>query len=135
MEQQDYLQRQIDQLGRVLGKVLLDLFGFKSQGQMNAGIEMTNQAIKGELDLDIQDILGIPTARFIDMLTTHKHLTNDNLHKLAEILLFIADNKQNDNKELYEKCLTIYEYLEKVENVYSLDRQWKIQQLKNIHKL
>jgi hypothetical protein len=26
----------------------------------------------------------------------------------------------------------IYEYLEKAENIYSLDRQWKIERIKNV---
>lgn len=132
MEQQDYLKRQIDQLGRVLGKIFSDLLGLKSQGQIDDGIEITNQALKDELDLDIQKLLDIQTDDFIDTLKIEKSLTNDNLDKLAEILLLIADNRQTDNKKLYEKCLTIYAYLEKDENIYSLDRQWKIERIKNV---
>ena len=131
MEQQDYLKRQIDQLGQVLAKIFSDLLGLKNYGQINAGLEITNQTLKNELDFDIQDLLDIPTDIFIDTLTTQKGLTNNNIDKLAEILLLIAENRQDDNKKLFEKCLTIYEYLEKVENVYKLDRQWKINRIKN----
>lgn len=132
MEQQDYLKKQIDQLGKVLGKIFSDLLGLKSNGQINAGLEITNQTLKKELDLDIQNLLDIPIDDFVNTLRTHKNLTNDNLDKLAEILLLIADNKQTDNKKLYEKCLTIYEYLKKAENIYSLDRQWKMERIKNV---
>lgn len=131
MEQQDYLKKQIDQLGQVLAKIFSDLLGLKNNGQINAGLKITNQTLKNELDFDIQDLLDIPTDKFIDTLTKQKNLTNDNLDKLAEILLLIADNRQDDNKKLYEKCLTIYEYLEKVENIYTLDRQRKMNRIKN----
>lgn len=131
MEQRDYLKKQIDQLGQVLAKIFSDLLGLKNSGQINAGLEITSQALKNELNIDIQALLNIPTDNFIDTLTTQKNLTNDNLDKLAEILLLIADNRQDDNKKLYEKCLTIYEYLEKVENIYTLDRQWKMKRIKN----
>lgn len=131
MEQQDYLKKQIDQLGQVLAKLFSDLLGLKNSGQINAGLDITNQTLENELDFDIQDLLEIPTDKFIDTLTTQKNLTNDNLEKLAEIFLLIADNRQDDNKKLYEKCLTIYEYLEKVENIYTLDRQWKMKRIKN----
>lgn len=131
MEQRDYLKKQIDQLGQVLAKIFSDLLGLKNSGQINAGLEITSQALKNELDIDIQALLDIPTDNFIDTLTSQKNLTNDNLDKLAEILLLIADNRQDDNKKLYEKCLTIYEYLEKVENIYTLDRQWKMKRIKN----
>lgn len=33
MEQQDYLMKQIDQLGRTLGQILLDLLGKKTMGE------------------------------------------------------------------------------------------------------
>lgn len=133
MEQQDHLKKQIDQLGRVLGKILSDLLGLKNQGQINDGIEITNQALKGELDLDMQALIDIQTDNFINTLKIEKNFNNENLDKLADVLLLIADNKQDkDKKMLYEKCLTIYEYLEKTENVYSLDRQWKIERIKNV---
>ncbi len=132
MEQQDYLKKQIDQLGQVLAKILSDLLGLKNKGQINNEIELTNQTLKTEIDFDIQELLDIPTDDFVNTLKKQKNLTNDNLAKLVEILLLIADNGQTDNKKLYEKCLTIYEYLEKAENIYSLDRQWKIERIKNV---
>lgn len=130
MEQQDYLKRQIDQIGRILGKILADFIGLKNKGQFNEGIELTNQSLKSELDFDIDELINIPTDQFISTLISKKNLTNESLHKLAEILLLIADNRQENTKKLYEKCITFYEYLEKVENVYSLDRQWKMKRLK-----
>jgi hypothetical protein len=132
MEQRDYLKKQIDQLGQVLGKIFSDLLGLKSNGQINGGLEISNQTLKNELDLDIQNLLDIPTDDFVNTLRTQKNFTNDNLDKLAEIILLIADNEQTDNKKLYKKCLMIYEYLEKAENIYSLDRQWKIERIKNV---
>lgn len=132
MEQRDYLNKQIDQLGQVLAKIFSDLLGLKNSGQINAGLEITNQTLKSKLDFDIRDLIDIPTDDFINTLKEQRNLTNDNLDKLAEILLIIADNRQTDKKKLYEKCLTIYEYLENTENVYSLDRQWKIERIKNV---
>ena len=131
MEQQDYLKRQIDQLGKVLAKIFSDLLGVKNSGQISIGLEITNQTLKSELNFDIQDLIDIPTDDFINSLK-EQNLTDDNLDKLAEILLLIADNRQADNKTLYEKCLTIYKYLEKTKNIYSLDRQWKIERIKNV---
>lgn len=132
MEQHDYLQRLIEQLGRVLGKISSYLLVLKSKGQIESGIETTNQALKGELDLDIQELTNIPTDNFIETLKAKKSINNENLNKLADILLIIAENRQDkDNKTLYEKCLTIYEYLENVENFYSIIRQEKITRIKN----
>ncbi|MDA0783860.1 MAG: hypothetical protein O2814_04860 [Bacteroidetes bacterium] len=131
MEQRDYLKKQIDQLGQVLAKLFSDLLRLKNGGQINAGLEITDQTLKNELDYDVHDLLDFPTDNFIDTLTTQKGLTNENLDKLAEILLLIADNREDDNKKLFEKCLIIYEYLEKVDSIYSLDRYWKMKRIKN----
>lgn len=59
MEQRDYLKKQIDQLGQVLAKIFSDLLGLKNSGQINAGLEITSQALKNELDIDIQALLDI----------------------------------------------------------------------------
>jgi hypothetical protein len=132
MEQQDYLKRQIDQLAQALGKMLSGIIGLKNKGQVNEGIEIAYQTLKSEIDLDIQKLVDGPND-FIDTLITEKNFNNESLEKLADILLTIADNRQDDNtKTLYKKCLTIYEYLEKAENVYSIDRQWKMERIKNV---
>jgi len=125
--------RQFDQVGQVLGKILSDLLGLKSQGKVNDGIEIVNQVLKENLDLDIQKLLNIQLDDFINTLKTEKGFNNESLDKLADILTIIAENRQNkDKKMLYERCLIIYEYLEKTENVYSVDRKWKIEQIKNM---
>ena len=61
MEQRDFLQKQIDQLGRVLGKLLADLIGLQNQGEVSEGIEITSQKLKDELDLDLE---SLPIACF-----------------------------------------------------------------------
>ncbi|MDR2409228.1 MAG: hypothetical protein LBE13_14090 [Bacteroidales bacterium] len=133
MEQEDYLKKQIEQMGRTLGAILSNLIGSKNAGKINEGIEITNQALKTELDFDIQEVMDIRTDDFIDIFISEKKFTSNSFEKLAEILLLIADNKESKEKELlYEKCLIIFEYLERVENTYSLDRQRKIEQIKEI---
>jgi len=133
MEQEDYLKRQIDQLSRILGKILSGMLGLKNQGQISESIEITNQTLKKELELDIQELIDIETDNFIKTLKSEKDFTDESLDKLAEILWIIADNrKDGDRKKVYLKCLTIYEYLGKVEKTYSIDRQMKIAQIKNM---
>lgn len=65
MEQEDYLKRQIDQLGRVLGKILADLMELKAQGQVGGGMEAASQALKNELGLNIDELTTIPAEKFI----------------------------------------------------------------------
>jgi len=130
MIRQDFIIKQINQLGQVLARLLSDLQGLKSSGQKSAGLEITNQTLKNELDLDVQDLIDIPTDNFIDTLTDQKNITIESLEKLAEILVLIADNNHEDSQIMYQKCVLIYEYLEKAEDSYTLHRQWILQRIK-----
>lgn len=131
MVQQDYFMRQIDQLGRVLGKILSDIIGIKQKGQTSLDFEFAYQIFKSELDIDIDKLLTIPNNDFINILKNKKGFNNENLDKLADIFWEIADNNEQ-SKYICKKCLIIYEYLEKTETTYSFDRNFKIERLKNI---
>ncbi len=130
MEQQDYLKRQIDQLGRVLGKIIADFIKMKNEGQATDGIEMSTQSLKREIDLDVLEMIILNPEEFINVLKNQKNFDHENLEKLAEIFSLIAVDTHNNQKEIYQKCLLIYEFLEKEKQVYSLSIQWKIQQIK-----
>jgi len=140
MQQEDWLIRQINQLGRVLGKILSDLLGLKAQGRVSEGIEVAEQALKGELDLDINDLAAMPSERFIITLREEKQFTDDNFKMLADIFLILSeelDQNDRDNekkKQLLEKALIIYEHLDKTGSTYSFERHNKIEKIKN-HRL
>ena len=65
MQQEDFIKRQIDQLGRVLAKILSDLSGLKTQGSLSERIEVVDQTLKNSLDLGIEDLISIPPNKFI----------------------------------------------------------------------
>ncbi|MCK9400542.1 MAG: hypothetical protein M0Q51_11185 [Bacteroidales bacterium] len=137
MQQEDWLIRQINQLVRVLGKILADLLGLKTQGRVSEGIEAAEQALENELGLNIDDLTAIPTENFIQTLQESKQFSNDNFEMLADIFLIIAeelDQRGMDDgkkKKLYERALTIYEHLDKTGSTYSFDRHNKIEKIKN----
>ena len=56
MEQRDLLKDQIEQLGKVLAKILPDFLGLKSEGQISQGIEITNHRLRSELDIEIEEL-------------------------------------------------------------------------------
>jgi ABC-type proline/glycine betaine transport system ATPase subunit len=137
MEQQDYLKRQIDQMAKVLGKIIADITGLKDQGKVNEGMEIADQTMKSELALDMGDLLKIPKNEFIDTLLNKKQVHYENLEQFAEMLSELADGwlKQDDNekaKGLYEKTLAIYEYLEETGSAFSFARNMKKQQINSI---
>jgi hypothetical protein len=137
MQQEDYIKKQIDQLGRVLGKILSDLLELKSQGSLSERIEIVDQPLKNSLNLDIEDLITIPTDNFIDTLKAENKLTNDNFEILANLLFHLADevddrdNIYEKKSLLYQRSLVIYEYLNSTSSTYSFDRHLKVEKIKN----
>ena len=138
MEQEDYLKRQIDQLGRVLGKILANLTGLTTPGQSVDSIEATDQALKSELGLNLNDLSAIPADKLIKILQDEKKLHADQYEILAEILLLIAENAEGSNivshmkRDLLQRSLLLFEYADGSGTTYSFDRHLKIAHLKNL---
>lgn len=141
MEQEDYIKKQIDRLGQVLGKILADLLGFKNQADILSGIESVNQVFKSELDLDLEEFITVSPEKFMNTLLETKKFSEENLEKLSTIffLLAIESNKGNaENKRvkcLYEKSLCILEHIDRISSCYSIERNSKIEDIKTrIHE-
>ena len=135
MEQRDYLKRKIDQLAQVFGKLLLTLIERKKKGQVREGIEVADQALKSELDLDIDRLLAIPSDQLVETLTKRETLPNQNIEKLADIMFELAEgfdleNEQEKATDLYKKTLLIYEHLDNTGWDYAFDRYFKIEKIK-----
>jgi hypothetical protein len=132
MYSRDYLKKQIDELGQVLAKLASDLLKLKNAGNTNAGIEATNEVLQEKLAIDLPQLLSIPDDTFIEELK-NKKITDDNLNRLADILLVLAeaaDEKDARQKEMYEKCLLLLEHVQKSDSTYSTERHEKIERIK-----
>lgn len=132
MERRDYFKKQIDQLGRVLGKILSDLLGQKNNGRVEEGISAATQALNDTAAIDLEEFIAIPTEELISFLQETKGFTNENQELLADTLLVIAENDPDDAKvqKLTCRCLVIYEHLEKTSQTFSLSRRFKIDAIK-----
>jgi hypothetical protein len=58
------------------------LLGLKNKAQLSEGIEMTNHSLKSELDLNLEEIIRIPSKDFITKLLSKGKLTGENLENL-----------------------------------------------------
>jgi hypothetical protein len=136
LEIEDYLIRQISQLGRVLGKILAGLLGLKANGQINSGIEAANQDLRNELGFDADALASMPFDSFIKKFPSAGKLNCDNFEILADILFIMPEELTESNldiekrKRLLERSLAILEYIENTSLVYSMERNVKIEKLK-----
>jgi len=135
MIQDDYFLKQIDILGRTLGKILANLLNLKSQGEIIEVIEITAQSLKSELDLNLNELLNTSNTNLIKFLQDDKKFNADHLEKIAEILFELGSLINNDIKiNVLEKSLTIYDYLNNKSLTYSHDRIRKVEKIRTILK-
>ncbi|MEI6884555.1 MAG: hypothetical protein WCO02_08710 [Bacteroidota bacterium] len=137
MEQEDFLKRQIDQLGRALGRILAGLMGLKVRLQSSPGIEAADHALKTELGLNLDDLCLIPAESFLTAMIDTKKFSDNNFEQLAEIMFLVAEDLNIKGagalkaEKLYERALLIFEILDKTSTTYSFDRHRKIEKIKN----
>ena len=132
MEQRDYLLRQAELFGQVLGKLLAKLLNIKNQEQTSSALEITNQAFSEDLGLDMNALIVLDTNDLINLLVAENKFSNENLERLADIFFIIAENSSHEERNLLnKKCLAMYETIEVSDPAYSINRQFKMEQIKN----
>ena len=133
MRQDDYFLRQIDIMGRILGKILTDLLKKKGTGEIMDSVEVTAQSLKSELDIDLNSLLLVNNENLVEFLKTEKKFGEQHLEKMAELFFILGQDLKNEKVLLFlEKSVTIYEYLNKTSSTYSLDRIYKIDKIKKM---
>lgn len=125
MEQRDLIKSQIEQLGRVLGKIFADFLGLKSSGQIEQGIEMTNEQLKSELDIDIDILVGLSKDELKKYLIERK-MTIGHFETLAEYIKEIGESNvaydKNKAKIYLIKSLELLDLEDEMSKTISFER-------------
>ncbi|GAA3560104.1 hypothetical protein [Snuella lapsa] len=125
MEQRDLLKDQIEQLGKVLAKILSDFLGLKSKGQGSQKIEITDQRLLSELDIDIKMLADFTKKELKNYFIARKFTAN-HLEILSDYLNETGKVENALNKEEVKIRLRIavelLEIADEISNTLSLDR-------------
>ncbi len=105
MEQRDYLKDQVEEMGRVLGKVLADFLGLKNTGKVTEGIKLANQAFKSQLDIEPNLLLSL-TKEELKQYCLARKLNATHLDHLSNYLQEVGEFNRNTDNEYGMKCLT-----------------------------
>ncbi len=138
MEQEDYLKRQIDVLGQVLGRMLAKLPGSGSLGLSIENLEEVNQGLKNQLGLDFEKLESISPDQFVKNLQAGREWNENNLDKLSDLLMMLAadlrqkETEKNKIRHLADKSLAIQEYIDRTSLTYSFDRHRKMEEIKKM---
>jgi hypothetical protein len=135
---EDTFKKQIDELGKVLARLLTGLLGFKNQGKIEEGVDFVNQNFHTESGLDFNDILSVPPNKLAEFLGQEHQITNENIDRLAEIFYELADgfdsSKDVLSRSYFERSLALHEYLSRTDSTYSLERHYKMEDIKSALK-
>ena len=132
MEQRDFLKLQIEQQGRALGQLFARFLGLKSQGNAEEAIEITNESLRTEFNVDIDQLLSLSPSDLNDYLTQRK-LTGESLMPLADYLMALAEiswpTQQSRAVVMYRRVLLLYAIMDASADSYSLSRFEKEQHI------
>ena len=92
MERRDLIKHQIEQLGRVLGKILADFLGMKSTGKVSQGIEIVNRQLDNVLGLNLDALLTL-SEHELEAFFLNKNITAEQLETLSDLLKEIGESK------------------------------------------
>lgn len=138
MIQRDFIKRQLEELGRAIRKIIADLLKLKELGKLDEGIVIAQETLKSTFDMDIENILSLPLNNFVETLIKEKKYRSVHLNYLGDVLfaaaeLFEQKGEKKKSNELNQRVLIIFNYVNQTEKTFSLERNNKIEKIKNKH--
>lgn len=135
MLKRDYLVKQFEEFGRVIGVIL----GLKKDGKFSGLSELINESVKKYTAIEIEYVESLANENLIEILTEEKKLTDEQLKMLADLLFekgnYYSATNTTDTKSTncYKKSLVIYTFLKAHATLsYSLDMHYKLEILEKM---
>lgn len=137
MEQRDLIKDQIEQLGRVLGKIFADFTGLKSQGRVSQAIEISNEKLQTQLDIDIDKIISLNSEE-LEEYVVKKELTFEHIEVLSEYLTEIGKVQMEQNREnakrIFIKAIELLDISDGISQTMCFTRMDKKSNIENLLK-
>ena len=128
MVRRDIIKDEIERLGKAIGRIIADLFGLTSTGNVEEGIEVTQEQFQNELDIDVNQLIQMPKEKLPDFfnernfIPEHIELMADYFFSVGEHLLTLDSTKANDT---LQRSLDLYELADHISNAASFERMDK----------
>mgnify|MGYP001575692984 CR=1 FL=1 len=133
-EKRDYLMMQIEELGRVLGKILTHILDLKSSTNVIDYKQEISQIFLSETIVDFPFILNSCKNEFEDYISDKFSNHSELYVSLAQILYELSGLESNNQKkiELYEKALILYQLSIDISKTFNVE---VFNKMKLIHSL
>ncbi len=127
----------MDQMARVLGKLLADLLGLKSEGKILEAHDLTLEVFSKDIGFDFEEIKNTPPELLLDFLIEKKQFSDEHIQHVANILFELGLEKDPstgsgrvEKKNLYNRAYVLFEYLNSVGTTFSFDFLLKMNRIK-----
>lgn len=136
MLKRDFLQKQLEQLGIVIAKLIEKMTQLQSGADVQGIQKISDEVLQSEFDLNLETILALQEEAFISMLSENKKFSTGHLSLLAEVLFKLGESYERAGNPLFanninKKTLLLLEYVTETDKTFSADRQEKINDLKS----
>lgn len=126
MQQRDFLRDQIEQMGKVLGKVVAEFLDLKLKGDVNNAIEVTRQQLNSQLDLDINKLVLLSRDE-LEAFLLERQFTDLHMDLLAKLLFEVGcayKTKENPTQSLsyLQGTQRLIQLAEKHSSTFTFDR-------------
>jgi hypothetical protein len=134
MEQRDFLLREIEKMGAIIGTIRQKLFGGTDELSISveSRAEVLNEMLLSEACIDLDELLVMDAATTDKYLAAGEGFNVANIELLAQTLSDIGMNGGTPASfALLEKALQLYEICNLRDRTYSFTREAAISQLRD----
>lgn len=135
MGQEDYLLREIEKIAIMLKFILNKLTGSKenSATAFEQQINEAKELLLTELNFDLEKFISLSEFDSAEYISHFKGNNPVNLELLAEIIFQTGiKHSKGDQTVYFDKALQIYELCNLTDNTYSIERENRINTLRNL---
>ena len=135
MEQKDYLLREIEKIGLLLRAILNKLKLSSDNGAITIEKQFEDEKamLLNEVGFNIDEFASRNDSEIEQYLSKYEGIRDGNFELLADVLMEAGFNAENNMTTAYfEKALRLYELCNSLDKTYSVERESKIKELRNI---
>ncbi len=127
------LKDEIEQVLKVMAKILSDISGISSHGQYYATIDASVRDLKNELNIDVNFILDL-SYEVLENYISESKLSENVILNLADVFVEIGkvsiENNKSNGKLYLEKALELFDIVNIMSSIFSINRMNKIKEVK-----
>ncbi|MGV6861903.1 MAG: hypothetical protein ACWA41_09030 [Putridiphycobacter sp.] len=125
MQHRDLIKDQIEQLGRVLGKIIATFLGIKNKEEPEQLEQITIGKLKSEADIDMETVLNLSGEDLKKYLIQHQ-FDAKNINFLADLVTALGknfkDSKPTQSKSYFSKAIELLNLADEISETISFER-------------